>query len=443
MREKIISPPLKIIGGNRLKGSVGVSGAKNAVLPLLFSTLLAKGEHEFHNVPRLTDVETAVDILTSLGLFVLREGSVLRVVTPSDFGNRPSPVAVQKMRAGVLCLGPLLARHREVQLPLPGGCVIGKRPVDIHLKGLRKLGACVEVRNGTIYAKAEKKLTGGDIVLDFPTVGGTENLLMAGAAAEGTTRIKNIALEPEVLDLVAYLKKMGAMISLRADRRECLIEGVKKLTPPAPHRVIPDRIEAGTLLLAGAVTGGEVAVRDCEPQHLTALIHKLRECGFTVKEGKTQLVLKPASRRKSVNIKTRYYPGFPTDLQAQFMALMTQLKGVSTVEETIFENRFRHVRELKRLRAEIEVADQTARICGPVTLKGTLVSATDLRAGAGLALAGLVAEEETLVLSTHHLTRGYDKLHKKLKSLGADIELFHHRESAADQGRHSKDHRLP
>ena len=430
MREKITSPPLRIIGGSCLKGSVRVSGAKNAVLPLLFSTLLAEGEHEFHNVPRLTDVETATDILISLGLSVRREGSVLQVITPSDFGDRPSPPAVQKMRAGILCLGPLLACRRSAQLPLPGGCVIGKRPVDLHLKGLRRLGASIEVKNGIIYANAKRKLKGGDIVLDFPTVGGTENLLTASATAEGTTRIKNIALEPEVFDLISYLRKTGARISVQADRRECVIEGVEKLSPPGPHRVIPDRISAGTFLLAGAVTGGELSVRDCEPQRLTALTHKLKECGFAVEEEKTQLVLKSSSIRKSVNIKTRYYPGFPTDLQAQFMALMTQLKGVSALEETVFENRFRHVRELKRLKAEIEVTGQTARIRGPVTLKGAPVAATDLRAGAGLALAGLVAEGETLILSTHHLTRGYDNLHGKLKSLGADIEPLPPRENS-------------
>ena len=426
MYEEIISPPLKIKGGTALQGVVRVSGAKNSILPLLFSALLAEGEHEFHNVPCLTDVKMAEDILTSLGLSVKQEGAVLRVITPAELGKCPAPAAVKKMRAGILCLGPLLARGNEVQLPLPGGCVIGKRPVDLHLEGLRKLGASLKMEEGFIHAKAEKGLKGGGVIsLKFPSVGGTENLLMAAVLAEGKTRIQNSALEPEIFDLISYLRKMGALIT-QTTPRELLIEGVKKLTPPpSSHSVIPDRIEAGTLLIAGAITGGEVALENCEPTHLTALIHKLKECGFIVKTEGPQLILKNSSVRESASIKTLPYPGFPTDLQAQFMALMTQLEGISSLEETVFENRFRHISELRRLKARIEVTNQRVAIKGPVLLKGGNVEATDLRAGAGLVLAGLVAQGETSVFSTHHLMRGYDNLHGKLQTLGAKIELSH------------------
>ena len=422
MYEKITPPPLKIKGGIPLRGEVRVSGAKNSILPLLFSTLLAEGEHVFHNVPCLTDVTMAGDILTSLGLSAKQEGTTLRVITPSEVGKCPAPSAVKKMRAGILCLGPLLARGDEVQLPLPGGCVIGKRPVDMHLEGLRKLGASLEMTKDLIYAKMEKGLKGAVVPLKIPSVGGTENLLMAAVLAEGKTRIQNSALEPEIFDLISYLKKMGALIKQTAPR-ELLIEGVKTLKPPVSHFVIPDRIEAGTLLVAGAITGGEVTVKNCEPKHLKKPIQKLKECGFIVKTDDAQIVLKNSSVRKSTHIKTLYYPGFPTDLQAQFMALMTQLRGTSTVEETVFENRFRHIAELKRLKADIEVTNHRAHIKGPVPLKGGPVEATDLRAGAGLVLAGLAAEGETSVFATHHLMRGYDNLHGKLKTLGAKIEL--------------------
>ena len=303
--------------------------------------------------------------------------------------------------------------------------------MNLHLEGLRKLGASIDIKETMIYAKPEKSLEGAVVSLNLPSVGGTENLLMAAVLAKGKTLIKNIALEPEVFDLIAYLKKMGALIKQPASR-ELLIEGVRKLTPPPPHSVIPDRIEAGTLLIAGAITEGEVTIENCEPKHLTALIHKLRECGFIVETGETQVILKNSSASRSVHIKTQYYPGFPTDLQAQFMALMTRLKGISSLEETVFENRFRHIDELRRLKAEIEVKNQTAHIRGPVLLKGGLVEATDLRAGAGLVLAGLAAEGETYVSSTHHLTRGYDNLHGKLQTLGAEIEPFHLPKKPAD-----------
>lgn len=429
--EKVSSPPLKIKGGISLKGEVKVSGAKNSILPLLFSTLLAEGEHEFHNVPCLTDVKTAMDILTSLGLFAKQEGSTLRVITPPELGESPSPSAVRKMRAGILCLGPLLARGNGGRVPLPGGCIIGKRPVNLHLEGFKKLGASLEVKEKMIYAKPEKDLEGAMIPLNLPSVGGTENLLMAAVLAKGETRIKNMALEPEVFDLMDYLKKMGALIKQPAPR-ELLIEGVKKLTPPPFHSVIPDRIEAGTLLIAGAITEGEVTIKNCEPKHLSVLIQKLRDCGFTVETGETQVTLKNSFVRKSVHIKTQYYPGFPTDLQAQFMALMTQLKGISSLEETVFENRFRHIDELRRLKADIEVKNQIALIKGPVLLKGGHVEATDLRAGAGLVLAGLAAEGETSVSATHHLIRGYDNLHGKLQILGAEIEPVYHPKKPAD-----------
>ena len=418
---------IKIRGGTPLKGSVKVSGAKNSILPLLFSTLLAEGKHEFHNVPHLTDVTTACDLLISLGVSVKQDGCVVSVDTPSDFGQRPAPTAVKRMRAGILCLGPLLARRGEAQLPLPGGCVIGKRPVDLHLKGLEKMGAVVEVKEGIIHGKADKGLKGAEISLQRPTVGGTENLLMSAVLAKGKTCLKNTALEPEIFDLISYLKKMGAKIRLTAPR-EISIEGVKKLTSPPPHSIIPDRVEAGSLLVAGAITKGEVVLTDCDPTHLTCLIHQLRKCGFILEINGRKVLLRAEGQGRSARVETGYYPDFPTDLQAQFTALMTQLEEISIMKENIFENRFQHIEELKKMGAEIEVrGGDTAYIRGPISLKGADVQATDLRAGAGLILAGLAGEGETSLSAVHHLMRGYDDLPGKLRDLGADIKtVFNH-----------------
>lgn len=414
-------PFIKIKGGAVLQGEVSVSGAKNSVLPLLFSTLLAKGLHEFHNVPQLNDVFTAVNILQSLGLEVKREGSALQIKNPGDLQTKPNPSSVKGMRASVLCLGPLLALFHKCEMPLPGGCSIGERPIDLHLKGLRALGAKIEIQEGHILATTEKGLKGASIHFDFPTVGGTENLILAAVKAKGTTVLKNIAIEPEIFDLIEYLKKLGAKIE-KTGQREVTIEGTDTLEPKKPYSVIPDRIEAGTLLLAGAITGGEISVTKCQPQHLRALLKALESCGWRIFQEQDKIHLKGTEKIHGLHIETAVYPGFPTDLQSQFIALMTQLNGLSSLKENIFERRFLYVKELKKMGAQIEIKDQRkALIKGNQVLKGAEVKATDLRASAGLVLGGLVAEGETTISRVYHLLRGYENLHLKLHSLGASI----------------------
>ena len=412
---------IKIKGGSVLEGEVEVSGAKNAILPLLFSSLLAEGTHEFYNVPDLKDVSIALQILESLGFLLKKEGSSLQVISSYKRGSFPSKELVGQMRASILCLGPLLSRFGEARIPFPGGCVIGARPIDLHLKGLKSFGAHIEVEEGIIYARAPKGLKGAKIVLDFPTVGGTENLIMAAVLAQGQSWIQNAAIEPEVLNLVGYLKKMGAKIEFSS--REIKIEGVTCLKPFSGYFVIPDRIEAGTLLLAGAITGGEIVLRNCCPDHLLALRKALQCSGFFLESDKNEIRLESTKKREALDLGTEVYPGFPSDLQSQFMALMTQLKGLSSLTENIFEDRFRHVLELRKLGASIELKEnRRALVHGPVSLKGTDLRISDLRAGAGLILAALVAKGESRVFSLHHLDRGYENLDQKLRSLGANIE---------------------
>ena len=420
MKERYI----KIQGEKTLSGSVKASGAKNSALPLLFSTLLAKGVHEFHNVPNLKDVSVALNILKSLGLSFHQEKDKVQITNPDSLNTSPCEESTRDMRASILCLAPLLVRSKKVNMSLPGGCVIGKRPIDLHLKGLRALGANIKIEDQFIIAEAPKGLRGSSIYFDFPTVGGTENLLLASVLAEGKTILKNVACEPEVLDLITYLNLMGARIK-RIQEREFSIEGVASLKPPASYSVIPDRIEAGTLLLAGAITHGEVEVTHCNPDDLKSLTDKLTEAGCQIKTSSCSLFVKASGLLKSVNIETEVYPGFPTDLQAQFMAFMTQLNGVSFIKENIFEQRFRHVKELRKLKAQINLQDhQTASIKGPIAMEGTEVEATDLRASAGLILGGLIARGETKVFKIYHLERGYENLSRKLQSLGADIHLI-------------------
>ena len=415
---------VRIRGGKCLKGFVRTSGAKNSTLPLLFSTLLAKGTHEFHNVPRLKDVDATLQLLKSLGLSFKKEEDKIQIVNYGEVGTIPATDSVRSMRASILCLGPLLTKFKKAQLPFPGGCVIGSRPIDLHIKALKTLGASIKEEDSFIIAEAPKGLKGNSIHFDFPTVGGTENILLASVLAKGKTKISNAACEPEILDLIIYLNSMGACIT-RVSEREFSIEGVSLLKPKSPHVVIPDRIEAGTLLLAGAMTFGEVEVTHCNPQDLTFFIKKLEETGCSLQIAPHSLSIKSKSSLKAVNIETRVYPGFPTDLQAQFMAYMTQLEGESHIKETIFEKRFKHVEELRKLRAEITLgAHQMASIKGPVSLKGANIQATDLRASAGLILGGLVAEGETKVFKVYHLQRGYENLPFKLQSLGADISLI-------------------
>lgn len=406
-------------GGKKLNGSVEASGSKNSALPLLFATLLCDGKHVFHNVPFLKDIESTSDLLGSLGAKTYREDKafVVDVQAAKDF--KADYNLVRKMRASILCLGPLLARYGEAVVSLPGGCAIGTRPIDKHLDAMKEMGAELDIKQGYVFAKAER-LTGANIVFDGVTVGGTENVLMAAVLAEGVTTIENAAKEPEIKDLADYLIKMGAQIE-GAGTSIIKVTGVKELKP-AKHKVISDRIEVGTLLLAGAITGGETTVTNCNPGHIEALTQKLKESGFEVTSTEDSITLHKATNWKGLDITTAPYPGFATDLQAQFMAVMTQAEGSSVITENIFENRFMHVQELNRLSANITPRTHVAIVRGEKGgLIGAPVMATDLRASASLILAGLVAKGTTEVSRVYHLDRGYENLEKKLAKLGADI----------------------
>ncbi|WP_447974187.1 UDP-N-acetylglucosamine 1-carboxyvinyltransferase [Nitrospira sp. Kam-Ns4a] len=407
-----------ITGGRRLQGSVRVSGAKNAALPILASTLLGGGDCMLGNVPQVVDVATMVKLLGLLGVSVQVDGT--RAVARADrITSTEAPYdLVRTMRASVVVLGPLVARWGEATVSLPGGCAIGTRPVNLHLAGLAKLGAEVGVEHGYIRAKA-RRLRGARIYLDIPTVTGTENLMMAACLAEGTTVLENAAKEPEVVDLAAFLVKRGARIQ-GAGSDIITIEGVSELRG-ADHEIIPDRIEAATYLIAGAITRGDVRVEGCRPRHLEAVVEKLREAGAEVTEGKESLRVKADRRPKGVDVKTFAYPGFPTDVQAQFMALMCIAEGPSVITETVFESRFIHVPELRRMGADIKVEGSHALVNGVERLTGAPVMASDLRASAGLILAGLAAEGETEVSRVYHLDRGYERIEGKLRNLGAAI----------------------
>jgi len=407
-----------ISGGRRLQGDITVSGAKNAALPILASVILGGGECTVTNVPRVVDVVTMGKLLGILGATVTTEGN--RVVMKMDaLRSSEAPYElVRTMRASVVVLGPLLARWGEAIVSLPGGCAIGSRPVNLHLAGLEQMGAIVSVEHGYIKAKAQR-LKGARICLDFPTVTGTENLMMAACLADGTTVIENVAKEPEIVDLAAFLVKRGARIT-GAGTDMITVEGVKELRG-ADHEVIPDRIEAGTYLAAGAITGGDVCVKDCRPQHLEAVTAKLREAGAEVTESKESVRLKASKRLKSVDVKTYPYPGFATDMQAQMMALMCVAQGTSVITETVFESRFIHVPELQRMGANIKVDGSHAVVTGTTKLSGAAVMASDLRASAGLVVAGLAAEGETEIARVYHLDRGYERIEEKLNGLGAAI----------------------
>ena len=409
-----------INGGMTLSGSVATSGSKNAALPLLFATLLAEGEHQFDNVPMLMDIDSTELLLNHLNCETSRAGNRM-TVTVSEPEELVAPYdIVRKMRASILCLGPLLARYGKAKVSLPGGCAIGSRPINLHIEPLQQLGAHIEIENGYVIAEA-KKLVGERIVFDFATVGGTENIMMAATLCQGTTVLENVAKEPEIIDLANFLRKMGAKIE--GDGTSVItIEGVDELKP-ASHSVIPDRIEAGTLLIAGAITGGDVKVTKCVPGDLDSLINKLADCGFEIEAGDDWVRVKPCSHWSSTDVDTAPHPGFPTDLQAQFMALMTQAKGTSVITERIFENRFMHVQELARMGANITPKSQVAIVRGcKGGLSGAPVMATDLRASASLILAGLATEGETIVNRIYHLDRGYENLEEKLASLGARIK---------------------
>lgn len=408
-----------VMGNGPLNGTVAASGAKNAALPLLFSTLLAEGEHVFSNVPKLKDIESTSALLESLGCTTRWVGDKFIVKVSRIDSYEASYDLVRKMRASFLCMGPLLAKYGEAVVSQPGGCAIGSRPIDLHLDGFSALGAEITQKEGYVHAQA-KRLKGGNFLFETVTVGGTENVLMAATLAEGRTILENAAKEPEIVDLAEYLIKMGAKITGHGTS-VITVDGVDKLTP-ATHSVMPDRIEAGTLLIAGAITKGEVTVTKCVPAHLEALILKMRECGFKIDTTKDTMTVHKADSWEAVDITTAPHPLFATDLQAQFMALMTVANGTSVITETVFENRFMHVQELIRLGADITPKTRVAVVRGkPGQLTGAPVMATDLRASASLVLAGLVASGETVVNRIYHLDRGYEKLEDKLSSLGAKI----------------------
>ncbi|WP_270180359.1 UDP-N-acetylglucosamine 1-carboxyvinyltransferase [Alkalihalobacillus sp. CinArs1] len=414
--EKII-----VRGGRRLTGSVRVEGAKNAVLPVITASVLAhEGTSTLKDVPALSDVHTISEVLSYLNVESEINGNTIHVDATKPLKTEAPFEAVRKMRASFLVMGPLLARVGHARIALPGGCAIGSRPIDQHLKGFEAMGAEVQIGNGFIEASIKGRLQGAKIYLDFPSVGATENIMMAAVLAEGTTILENVAQEPEIVCLANYLNAMGAKVR-GAGTGTIRIEGVEKLYG-AEHTVIPDRIEAGTFMVASAITGGNVLVENAVSEHLRPLIAKMEEMGVEItEEGNGLRVIGPETL-KPVDLKTMPHPGFPTDMQSQMMALLLQAKGTSVITETVFENRFMHVEEFRRMNGNIKIEGRAAIIEGPSELQGAEVSATDLRAGAALILAGLVADGYTRVDELKHLDRGYVNFAEKLAALGADVE---------------------
>ena len=412
-----------INGGNRLTGEVQVEGAKNAVLPILTASLLAsEGQSKLTNVPDLSDVVTINNVLSTLNAKVnydKKNGSV--IVDASATLNEEAPYEyVSKMRASVLVMGPLLARLGHAIVALPGGCAIGARPIEQHIKGFEALGAEIHLENGNIYASTKDGLKGANIHLDFPSVGATQNIIMGASLAQGKTVIENVAKEPEIVDLANYINEMGGNV-IGAGTDTITIHGVEKLVG-VEHSIIPDRIEAGTLIIAAAITRGDVFVKGAVKEHMTSLIYKLEEMGVNLDFNEKGVHVTTNEKLQPVDIKTLPHPGFPTDMQSQMMALLLTSEGHKVVTETVFENRFMHVAEFRRMNANINVEGRSAKIEGKSQLQGAQVKATDLRAAAALILAGLVAEGTTQVTELKHLDRGYVNFHEKLKSLGADIK---------------------
>ena len=409
-----------IRGGERLIGEVEVSGSKNAALPIFVASLLTEGKNLFRNVPNLKDLQTIVKVIKNLGVKVWDAGDGYRI-DATEVSNHEAPYdLVKTMRASILVLGPLVARTGKATVSLPGGCAIGARPINLHLMGLEAMGAEIELHRGYIEAKSDR-LKGAHISFDTSTVTGTENLMMAAALARGRTTLQNAAMEPEVVDLANVLNKMGAKIN-GAGTSLIEIEGVESLQA-VEHTIIPDRIEAGTLMVAAGLTRGNIKLLNCPLHHMEAVVLKLRETGMEIdSEGEDGVRVVGNRRIRSVDVKTQPYPGFPTDMQAQFMVLMALAKGLSVIAETIFENRFIHVSELQRMGGNIRIQGNSAIIQGVENLSGAQVMATDLRASASLVLAGLAAEGMTEVSRVYHLDRGYEGLEKKLARLGADIK---------------------
>ena len=409
---------LVIKGGKRLKGDVTISGSKNASLPIFVATILAPGMNEISNVPFLRDINTTIKVLESLGARIEGNGNLVRIDSSGINSHEATYDLVKTMRASVLVLGPLLARFGKARVSLPGGCAIGARPINLHLQGLRALGAEITLEHGYVEATT-RRLKGARVNFDVSTVGGTEHLMMAATTAKGETVLENAAREPEIVDLANVLNQMGANIE-GAGSDTIRIMGVSGLSPVS-YSVMPDRIEAGTFMVAAAITGGDVRIHGMKLEHLDALVFKLLDAGVEVTNRDNVVRVRGPKKLKSVNIKTRPYPGFPTDMQAQLMALMCKADGASVISENIFENRFMHVAELLRFGADIVVEGNVATVKGVKTLSGAPVMATDLRASASLILAGLASENTTEVSRIYHLDRGYEAIEKKLSNLGADI----------------------
>ena len=411
---------LIIQGGTKLTGTVKVSGAKNAVLPIIAASLLGSTPSRLLEAPNLEDVRTISEVIAHLGVPVGYEADAL-VIDSANITTCEAPYElVRKMRASFLVMGPLLARFGRAKISLPGGCAIGTRPIDLHLKGFEALGAEIELGHGYVEARAPHGLTGARIYLDFPSVGATENILMAAAMAKGQTILENPAEEPEIVDLANFLNAMGARVR-GAGTNVIRIEGAPELKG-CTHTVIPDRIEAGTYMVGAAITDGDVYIENALTEHLKPVVAKLKEAGAKIEEDVDGVRVCGTGRLRSIDIKTLPYPGFPTDMQAQMMALMTVARGTSVITETVFENRFMHVDELKRMGANIKIEGRSAVVEGVSTLQGCPVKATDLRAGAALVLAALAASGQTEIGYLHHIDRGYDNLVKKLQGLGADIK---------------------
>ena len=414
--EKII-----VRGGKQLKGTVRVEGAKNAVLPVLAAALLASnGKNIIHDVPTLSDVYTINEVLRNLNTEVEFANNTVTVDASKELFVEAPFEYVRKMRASILVMGPLLARNGHARVALPGGCAIGSRPIEQHLKGFEAMGAVVTVGNGFVEAKVDGRLKGAKIYLDFPSVGATENIMSAATLAEGVTIIENAAKEPEIVDLANFLNGMGAKVR-GAGTGTIRIEGVPTLFGTT-HHIIPDRIEAGTFMVAAAITNGNVLIENAVPEHLSSVIAKMREMGVTIIEEDEGVRIIGTDNLKPVDIKTMPHPGFPTDMQSQMMALLLKANGTGMITETVFENRFMHVEEFRRMNANIKIEGRSTIIQGPSMLQGAEVTATDLRAAASLILAGLVVDGYTRVTELKHLDRGYVGFHKKLAALGADIE---------------------
>lgn len=408
-----------IEGGVPLKGKVRISGAKNSALPLMAACLLTEGRCQLKNVPQLVDIITMKKVLEGLGSVIERENEGLKIDCTS-LSNYEAPYElVRMMRASILVLGPLLARLGRARVSLPGGCAIGRRPVDLHLKGLVQMGAKIEVREGYIEAYAKRGLKGDNIYLDLPSVGATENIMLAASLARGVTVIEGASRAPEIIELATFLRKMGAKIE-GVGTDSIRVEGVRELHP-ASYSIIPDRIEAGTLLIAGAITGGEVVLKEILPHHLGIVLAKLREMGMEI-EVKDDQIRILGNNPHPVKIKTLPYPGFPTDLQPQMTSLACLAQGTSIITETVFEDRFAHIAELQRMGAQIERKGQMVIVKGVPFLEGTIVKASDIRGGAALVLAGLAARGVTQICDIHHIDRGYERLEEKLSRLGARIK---------------------